>query len=248
MRAGEKVVSDMTEEELDAILLSRGASETFLARIPVSEKSMLVECGAEGFETRSETLIVQKPVEGGATREGVISADEMDFDITTSYILLGTPNARVFVYATYEWKTMPLWRLTDSLSISWDDNIFIPMDDTSLLVDYITSGDTCVDTVSHYETYAANSNSVIWTIDIRSDGSYVGARQMKSGYATISLNIKNGIDHNAIATVFSAWYAHATVIPTIGLSLSSTGLGVSVSTSSNIYARGITKQFKTVSQ
>lgn len=42
----QRAVSDMTEAELDEILMSRGASEKFLSRIPVSEKNMLVECGA----------------------------------------------------------------------------------------------------------------------------------------------------------------------------------------------------------
>lgn len=237
----EKTVSDMTEEELDAILLSRGASEIFLARIPVSEKNMLVECGAEGFETRSETLVVQEPSENGINQYGTISDTEMDFDITTSYILLGTPNARVFVYITYEWKDMPLWRLTDYLSITWDNNIFIMMNDTNLLVDYLTISDSYKDSVTHYEMNAVSLDSIIWEIDIRCEGAY----EMKSGYAGVSLNIKSGIDHNSISTSFVANYVHTTIVPTVGISINTSGAGVSLSTSSYTYRKGIQKQFTT---
>ncbi len=156
-------VSNMTEEELNEILMLRGASEVFLSKIPVHEKKALVECGADGFQTKSEIYTVSELLPETQIVSKTISEKELSLDITTSHILLGTPNAIVFLYVTYEWKDLPLWRLTDYMSLTWDDNIFLPYDGSTLLVDYFTSSNNELQyTKEHNETYDANSNSVIW--------------------------------------------------------------------------------------
>lgn len=98
-----------------------------------------------------------------------------------------------------------------------------------------------MDSVTHYEMNAVSSDSIIWEIDIRCEGAY----EMRSGYAGVSLNIKPGVDHNSIVASLEANYVHTTVIPIVGLSIDQSGGGVSVSTSTYAYRKGIQKQFTT---
>lgn len=239
----ENGIFNMTEDEMNEILMSRGATEYFLAKIPMSEKYKLIECEAGGFETKSETYIIQEPSSDSAQSRGAtLSEKELTLDITISHYWFGTPDARIFFYITYEWKDMPTWRLTDYLSVNWEDDFLMPIDNSAALIDRLISNGKEVSTDTHYEMNASNRDSIIWAIDIRTENGC----EMKSGYATVSFKPRPGVDHNLIATKFYVNYAHVTIIPTVGITLGEGGRGVSISAAKNVYERGIYKEFNTI--
>lgn len=214
--------------DVDTILHNHGVPEKIINIMPEKQKLELVN--AEEFSFIGETTVqstMEKP--SGIAPRGTISSSELSL---TGYGFMYTSGGKKLasISAYYNWIKAPTWYLTDQIGLTWDSTYYesVPGEHWICWQHQNLDG-THLTTTTSYDARELSKDSVIFDVDMK-------ANYTNFGVATITLQLKSGKTEPS-SSFFYFKYAHDKILPNIGLSISDTGAGISISGS--IYTDGL---------
>lgn len=142
--------TDISEETMDAELRVRGYPQTYLDLISISAKRSLYEKEDVIFAGATVTCYDEDTgtfADYNIPADGIMPAGQIpvsDLTLVFGISQYSTSN-NVLVNYSYEWNDLPACRFQDTLSVSWDEDVFRIVDNSFHRYDmFVTNGQTFV--------------------------------------------------------------------------------------------------------
>jgi hypothetical protein len=119
----------------------------------------------------------------------------------------------IIAYANYDWIISPWWTLTDCIGLTWDNNIWYPLEGSQMATNYFSDNGN-VSSEYYSSVPYASPMGIGWDLDIKqsADGIF-----RNYGYCRITLVAYN--PQNVGTTQLFGKYFHVEGIGSIGLTL-----------------------------
>ncbi|BCJ95984.1 hypothetical protein acsn021_35530 [Anaerocolumna cellulosilytica] len=151
----------------------------------------------------------------------------------------------LWVTLNYDWEKHIMWYLTDQIGITWDSSKFQVVDGAYGFVNNwynFTGYNTWTRVVdNNYDARELNAANIIGDIDLKMESP---VPYNNRGYAYVKLRVKDGVTAPTSTQAFGK-YGHNTIVPTISLTIDSSGLGISASGAATVDTLAISKTFST---
>lgn len=219
--------------DVDTILHNHGVPYEIINIMPEEQKLELVN--AEEFTYVGE-ITIQKDMESEIDTYATISSSDLSL---TGYGFMYTSGGKKLaqISAYYDWLNSPFWHLTDQIGMTWSSTYYESIPGEHWInVQRTDLNGSNLTTQTSYDARDLGDDSVIFDLDMNSNYNNFGV-------ATIKLQLKAG-KSEPTSSIFYFKYAHNSIAPTIGLGISASGLGISVSTSANISSLTSSRTFK----
>lgn len=170
---------------------------------------------------------------------GTIPTSDLDFYISTYYQYpYNSSEKKVRIYANYDWHVVPNFTLTDPYGIAWDDDIWRPVDNTSMTYTYWKLENGTVKSESDSALSYSATTGCGWDTDIKYAYGLLYVVD-NYGWGAITLEAKDPSDSGT--TQIHANYSHVHGVGGIGLSFKA--ISVSYSGGAAHDGRGTYKTF-----
>lgn len=235
----------MASQSIDDQLINRGYPLKLIEILLDEEKADLIakncyyECAnTYNYDENGELINITNFDENAITPYGQIKSTHLSLSITTS-----KSGSNTVLTFNYNWKTLPLNRYQDPMSLAWDSSVFSyksgsfkKVDKYSYVLGDGSNGKVYTATHSSENSYAKGaSNYISWYADLKG---YTSNVIRLYGYGTLTLVPKK----KGKSTQAFGHYVHAKM--NLSLSLSYSGAGFSVSGLSTYDELGTDISFK----
>ena len=212
--------SDISEKAMDAELRDRGYPQTYLDCISLSSKESLY--GKKDVTFAGATVICYDEDTGIFTdynipSDGIMPAGQIPVsDLTLVFgISRYSTSGNVLVNYSYDWNDIPICRFQDTLSVSWDEDVFRMIDNS----------------FHRYDMYVAHGQTIVFTED---SGYAQGSPCGVSWYAHLNDNsvdklygygefLLEPLAPSGTRTVLYGHYVHPTVEVSMSVNIASFG-------------------------
>lgn len=234
--------SSVSIEEMKAYLISQSVPEAYLEFLSDDEikSEYLKYQGKEIQKLDTQTVILTEGSDSPSTR-GTIPSEDMRFEITTSLQYKNTNTKQVeqvYVYITYDWLNLPMWRKDDAAIINWDSNVFTYKSDS--FTSYEIFGNTDKQTYRRTRTTPAEIVQGGFGYEIKLTPSELGGTIIKiAGACSFSLYPRSNPFYEAntnsssyYTTAINAQYRHNRnpFVGSVGLSVKGASINFDLST------------------